>query len=393
MVIHLQIGAKPTRNYTLEDDPLSVSVESTQEVINPGSISYETDKDAYIEKQTDDRYSDAITLFTDRSATFTALKPGKATINADGEITVLTEGKASFLIKSITTTKRIDLDVKQVKEVAVYTFQYYVSGSLARTTVDLIEGKISGKSPSPDTLQIFSPYSHEAETYTRNPNLWLASHVDKLTGICAKVKDWNGANCITAITRQHFVGARHYNGGTGGINGSQYALFIDASGNQHKAYLTRKRPIGTTDIMLYRASAPLPVGFNPVKILPANASDYWPNPQHGIPLATRNQYGELMIVDLKSISPNIISANDYNMPASRKSWYRYPAVGDSGSPSLAVIGSDLVLLTTWTAPSSGPAYHSIDWEAEITALDAAAGEQTGFRPEIVDLSAYTNFNA
>jgi hypothetical protein len=41
--------------------------------------------------------------------------------------------------------------------------------------------------------------------------------------------------------------------------------------------------------------------------------------------------------------------------------------------------------------ADGPDYSKVDWDAAITAIDALAGEQTGLRPSIVDLSSYPTY--
>jgi len=73
-------------------------------------------------------------------------------------------------------------------------------------------------------------------------------------------------------------------------------------------------------------------------------------------------------------------------------FFDLPQPGTSGKPVMIPYSSSgLALVTTFTSAFSGPIYHSLNWSSIISTLDALAGVSTGYLPNVVSLSAFTNF--
>lgn len=321
--------------------------------------------------------------------TFEAATPAIATVDADGLVTRVGDGLAKFYAKTNSLKKLIAVPVSRQGGQSILSFISWVDGSAAKHVTDNIETRIAGKTPETATLNIFSTANSTSKEYIRSSTVWCADYHQALTGCCAWQSNYgNGlTRAQTAITPRHIVGAAHYNtpvtiGGT--------IRFITAEGVVVDRKVTHTKRIGTTDIQLTVLDADLPASITPVKALPVNWADYLRNMGDKLPCLLRNQYGEARILDLYSLHPTHANFSS-NMPSTRSAWRRTLVVGDSGGPAMLMVNGELALITTWTSPTSGPAYQAIDWPTEIAAIDALAKINTGYLPERIDLSSFTNY--
>ena len=328
-------------------------------------------------------------------ATFASLDPHVATIAADGRLTWVSNGTARIEVLLGGTKKRFTASVNKATTASGSTvFVRWTDGSAAKHCTDNVEGRIAGLTPSDTTLRIFSTENDANSVYARSASVWCADYHPALTGCNVWQSNWGSgkSRAQTAITPRHIVGAAHYDSPIT-IGGTQ--RFVTADGTAVNRTVTHTRKIPFMDIQLSLLNADLPESIVPVSILPTNWSDYFRNLNHnlnhGVPCLLRNQYGEARVFDLISY---LLHAAYFTstMPASREPWRRPLVVGDSGGPAMLMINGTLALITTWTTPILGPTYHAVDWPAEIAALDALAGIDTGYVPNVVDLMPFTDFS-
>lgn len=302
-----------------------------------------------------------------------------------GRFTRIADGTASLTVKSGTLRKRLNLSISRLAGQTVTTHSSFVSGSLTRHILDNVQNQISGLTANTTTLNVFSSIDHTTASYTRNASLWCSGYASKLTGFSAWNSNGGQTQAGTLITPRHIVFANHFiipDGGT--------VRFVTTSGTAVDRTLSKSKRVGTTDTRIGVLNSDLPATITPLSVLPSTWGNHIKNIASGIPCVSRNQFGELRIVDI-SILNTSSAIYKTSLPASRSNWYRAAVAGDSGSGQAFMINGTLALLSTWHYSSLGPAYHAIDYSTEIPALDTLAGVSTGYLPTVIDLSTFPTY--
>lgn len=274
------------------------------------------------------------------------------------------------------TNVNTDFSIKEVLVqynvgVAIDAFCEFGSGSLARHCSDAIDTRLVNKNPTV-SKPIFTTQNHSAAIYVRNTNCW-ATGVD-LTCI----SPWNSMNTNlragTLITPCHIVFASHYE-----INIGSKIRFVSNNNTVVERTLIDKIVCGN-DITLGMLDSDVDNSISFVKVLPTNWSSYLPtiyrNTSGGdtiyrLPILSLDQEEKAIIQEFYAILNNISAVtkwptqnyldpnNGYpNTYPNRILFHEYIISGDSGNPSFLIINNQLVLITTWTSPSSGPFYTS-----------------------------------
>jgi hypothetical protein len=323
-------------------------------------------------------------------AEYESLTPEIATVNSSGFLTRVSNGTAGILIKMRGgDNRRFNLEISRT--IGENLFDSWVNGSLADHITEIIQGFIGGKTPTSNTLNIFTSATDTGTPlYTRNPNLFCAEIQEKLTG-CNVWQSGYGdglSRAQTAITPRHIIGAAHY-GVPITIGGTQ--RFVAADGTIVDRTVTHTYSVPSTDIQISLLSSDLPNTITPLSVLPNDIRDYISQIQHGVPCIIRNQFREIRIFDLNRTDSVGVSFSSTTMRDGRLDWQRTLVAGDSGGPAMILINGQLALVTTWTSSISGPQYFNRDWSSIITTLDALAGINTGYTPSVINLSAFPNY--
>ena len=165
--------------------------------------------------------------------------------------------------------------------------------------------------------------------------------------------------------------------------GSQ-VRWLGSNGTVYLRTITATARVGTGDACVALVDSPLPSVVVPVKVL---AADYTTRLITAGPRGTQLPAITINKNLQASVQEHIETAYGYDMfrsplIASRAPYYYLPISGDSGSPVLFVVGSQLVLIATWYTPGGGSTFQaSSDLTAAVTALG-------GVQPVTVDLSSY-----
>jgi hypothetical protein len=246
-------------------------------------------------------------------------------------------------------------------------------------------------------LPIFLNYtqSNSSGIYTRNPDCWIYN----LSQVATCISPWNSnaANrkAGTALTPRHIGLAAHYEYPVG-----TQVRFVTAD-NQTitKTVIGRKRHPEYApyfpDITLYLLDSDLPSSITPCKVLPSNWSEYLPNDPRNIATLCLDQEEKALVTDLNSLTSTFANFRFPDQPYEQV-LYEGKVVGDSGNPAFLIINDQLVCLTFWTFGGAGsgtfltPQIGAMN--QMIQDLDTAAGINTGYTIQTVDLSGFTNFN-
>lgn len=374
--------------------PNRYTVLPIETVLSQGSVTEVTVESAMMMRSTTStvRSEASISHDLESNPAYASLDPNVGTVDPSGRVQRVSNGTARIMATSGFDRQRFDVPVVDAGGSTSDVFISWINGSLEKHITDNVESRISGKTTSDSTLQIFSEFDHVAATYTRSATVWCADFHSALSGCNAWQSNYGGgqSRAQTAITPRHIVGAAHYSQPIT-IGGTQ--RFVTADGTVVNRTVTDTRRIPDTDIQLSLLNEDLPATIIPVSILPATWGNQIRNLKFGIPALLRNQFGEARIFDLRSLDALFAVYSAGSMPESRLPWHRTLVVGDSGGPAMLMIDSKLALISTWTSPLSGPSYHAVNWSTEITTLDALASINTGYVPSVVDFSTFTNFAA
>jgi hypothetical protein len=256
-----------------------------------------------------------------------------------------------------------------------------------------ITSKLLNKTPS-DRLVYSSqnPYGGvgDAGFWTRNPNCWL----NGVTNIsCFSPAQRSGANWWqrggTLITRKHALFAKHF--ATSIISGGTPLIFVDEYNNA----ISRKiinYGYDLTDIAIALLDEEVPSNIKIAKVLPPNYTEYFKisGLDDDMILAVGLDQEEKAILKRTSfvfgnyIVPNISVYNLLNTSP----YYAFTediVVGDSGNPVFLIIDNELVVLTTWWTPSSGP-FITTRYDAVNSIINnLSPGEGYGLTPVDLEL--------
>lgn len=273
-------------------------------------------------------------------------------------------------------------------------FQGFVEGTLAHHCEAAVNSRIQGATI--DMLPIFSDFtaSHAAGQYVRNPQCWAYDLSEKLT--C--VSPWNSnaghRKAGTALTPRHVGLARHFWYPVGTV------LRFVTSDNEtitrtvtHRLAHPNYSPF-YPDLALYLLNEDLPESITPAKVLPPNYEDYFPTGPKYVATLGFDQEEKALVTDLNVFTTGSVGFRFPDQPYEQV-LYESKVLGDSGNPAFLIINDELACLTFWTYGGAGSGTfltpHINDLNGMIETLDAAAGINTGYTLQSVDLSAFTNF--
>lgn len=231
-----------------------------------------------------------------------------------------------------------------------------------------IKNKLLGKDPS-TSLSVYSyqnPYTNGIGQFVRNSNCWL-NGVNNIS--CFSPAQLSGAywyqRAGTLITKKHIILAKHF--AFTALEGGTPLIFVDDNNNVIRRNLM-SYAYDYTDIAIGVLDNDVPNNIKVAKVLPSNYTDY-------IETNSLNKYslglnqGEQAFVNVTTLGYGGYVVSDgsggtVNVPnifvyalSSTDPYYAFtktPITGDSGNPVFIIIDNDLVILTCWWAPWSGP---------------------------------------
>ena len=267
--------------------------------------------------------------------------------------------------------------------------------------------KLANKTPS-DRLVYSSqnPYGGvgDAGIWVRNPNCWL-NGVANIS--CFSPAQRSGANWWqrggTLITRKHVLFAKHFvtsvlpNGGTP-------LIFVDENNNAIRRNIINYG-YDLTDIAIAVLDQEVPSNIEIAKVLPPNYTEYLKisgldddmilavgldQEEKAILKRTSFVFGSYLVSDGQGGFVNVPNINVSN-PLITHPYYAFTEtiiVGDSGNPVFIIIDNELVVLTTWWTPSTGP-FITTRYDAVNAIINnLSPGEGYGLTPVDLELVYY-----
>ena len=234
--------------------------------------------------------------------------------------------------------------------------------------------RLSNKNPNDRAIYSSStPYGgpNDAGIWVRNPNCWL-NGVSNIS--CFSPAQRSGANWWqrggTLITPKHVLFAAHFapailpNGGTP-------LIFVDENNNAIKRDVINYGH-DLTDIAIAVLDQEVPSNIKIAKVLPPNYTEYFKisglvdddmilavgldQEEKAILKRTSFVFGSYLVSDGQGGTVNVPNISVYNLLETHP-YYAFTesiVVGDSGNPVFIIVDNELVVLTTWWTPSSGP---------------------------------------
>lgn len=286
-------------------------------------------------------------LHAEDGVSFESSNTAIATVNSSGDVTFISPGQMSFLGTKNNRKKSVSCNLSQTG--AEYSEDQigFTSTSLANEMSSSLSARINGLTPSSTTYNIYSASNDSTHVYTRNTNLF-ASDID-LTAIPVASSSYGSRFNGILVAPDILIQAHHmHSGGT--------IYFVDNSNNVTSRTVISSTQISGTDIQVARLSSDVAAGITPVPVLDsATFITYITNTARissfDIPVVFTNQFRTLRISrfigDYSNLA-DLYSPNESNF----NPWYSVPISGDSGSPALAFINGEAVLVGTWYTPTS-----------------------------------------
>jgi hypothetical protein len=394
-----------SRGPRADEEPLSVEVVPTPDIITPGSEDQVTVGDTIFDRESGAVWDRLYRLeINDDDARVENLTPGVCSYNsATGQISRVSDGRARLVVRNRLHGRSVVRDVERIDPGEVLTFAAFVAGSLAANAAATLDGLIAGADAS--HMPMFDVYPSDPGTLARNADCWAAS-ID-LSGCSA----WNDSisghpNWLagTLITPRDMLLCSHW---PMTDVGDQYTFIsqdgtvtatmeVDAAGHVAGGWAQG------VDLRVATFTADVPDGITPISVAPADLEDYLPGVSQpiasGVPLARipclrLDQQERASVGDLVEID-NMVT---YYQPedALRAALYEPVVEYDSGNPALMVVdlgsGPEPILLNllTYGGGGSGTAIHR-----HLTDIRASMSDN-GSPHDITeaDLSGFTDYGS
>lgn len=330
--------------------------------------------------------------------TVSSLTPEKCQTFEGGYVRQLSIGKGAVRVQSQGRSRDIELDFTQSNP-SITRFKHFADGTLGRATELAIDTRIAGKDPAA-AMPIFSAQDHAHATYVRNPACWAADLHHQLT--CAS--PWNsrgaGAMAGTLIAPSFLLHAAHFPLQIGDTvrfvtADNQVITRTITAAQNHPAYAP---PVHYPDIRVAKLDAPCPPSIAIAKLLPSGYVSKFSYPQGA-------QFSALLAIDqqeraLVRASGNTVGSwfiggftaepnNQMVAHPVRAAFGGTVGMGDSGNPLFLIIGSQLVLVTTFTYTFGGTALAG--FTADIQSLMNSMGSG-GESLQLADLTSFPDFS-
>lgn len=224
--------------------------------------------------------------------------------------------------------------------------QFNDYGQLNYSTIPLpdlnhdIDKRIWELTATTGNKQIYSSINHATATYVRNTGCW-AYGID-LTPISVWNSQGGDQRGGILISPRHVLMANHFLIASGSI-----MRWVDNNDNVISGGLSGSVRVGNTDLRIGVLSGDI-TGVSYAKVLSSGFTGYFNT--SGIPLLFTDQEEKALVGESLSLFSNEVnigqSSNFY-----RSGFYETPVGGDSGDPICCVIGNELVILSTFFAPT------------------------------------------
>lgn len=366
-----------------------LSLQTVNKVISSGGNSDVTDRDVLLKRNTGatvDR-NQQITSDGMIDPVYESIDTGIGTVDASGLVSRVSNGTARVNVSVKGVKQQIEVPLIRQTGQTQDTFYAWTDGSFAKHIADKIDGDLSTKIASDETMNYFSSVNHSTKSYVWNPNLWLNVPRSALTCISVWNSQYGQVFPATLITSRHAICRTHV-----GISVGKTVRFVDANGVAQDRMVTAAKDLTgqleDTRVLLFNSA--FTNAITPAKLFPANITSYIPNVKYGIPMILRNQELKCTVFDLSFIGQfNAVFSTPVN--TKRKEFWKLLEGGDSGTPAFVVSNNQLGLISQFSYASQGGIFHLKDWSAILNQLDSQVGSPTNLLPQYLSMSAFESY--
>lgn len=233
---------------------------------------------------------------------------------------------------------------------------------------------------------MFSTQDFAHTNLVPNVNFWLKVAPEKTGIVVANGAPPSGGIGGSSVTPRHVLNCNH-----AGFQAGRSLFFVDDNGTVISRTVVQSVYLGSNDVQVMILNADLPATVHPFKVLPTNYTNQLPNAASGrLEILGMNQQ-DLIFPRVGFTTGGSVIA--YSDPA-WDGWNQTIIGGDSGHPIMALVGTNLVLLSHWWfSGGSGPDY-SVSFDAINATLhylstNNAVGSDYQLQP--ADLSAFPSY--
>lgn len=365
--------------------------------------------------------------------TFTSLTPDIASVDSDGNVSILSEtGGVRIAIKSGGIERRYGRTPSLGGSVVTTAITEYKAGSLGKAVSDEMaailansttaQGNVTGLGGTQNRLSACN-YSLTDPTATANPDFFARYGSDGTTPI-----SWAAVSIINElggvggyghppvlVTARHVFSARHYHAPVG-----SNVTFMRDDGTLQTATILSAWATGpgTTDHWIGYLDQEI-TGITPMELMPSNWYEWTKSICYESNIGDLAFFGRLPIFSKGVWTPNGLSSDrvsvtyltslggvvgyaatattavGHSMPSDSPdfAWYAQIRGGDSGSPAMMLVNGKLVLLFCHWTMGGGRCIsaQASNLETQMRVLAAAQGDGVNYVFARADLSGFTKY--
>lgn len=412
------------------DQDYSISIVENPTTNDPAYTPF-SDRDAEFERVVDtETHNNFIievlpSLVFDGTPVFESDTPETAAVDADGHVSLVSEGPAKILVKLPpplgTRAVARTMDASSAQYTRNY-FRSYAEGSLGhhitQTILDMVDGV-----PANDTtknLFVSNNYSLTSPAAVRNPDVFTGDIDLSAISIINGTSSGGYVHQGMLISPRHIITATHFQTGNVVVfmrpDGSFVTANVVSRSNHVGGALTYN---GITDVTVAYLDTEI-TGITPFKLLPSDWRDYLPTgyreaaygsadyktvklpcltkTAHKASGASGDQISINEVVELNDTEYGLSAltqTHGYYTVLDSSRFYSKIVGGDSGSPNFFLINGEKVLLMSYHTAGAGRHYGDLATEINtaMNALATAAGDPAAgtYAVNTVDLSGFTSY--
>lgn len=390
------------RGFVAAETP-RVAVDVITTVTDAGVTSAETtDKDHVNLTSEDADWQESALIYVGAfdDITYTSLDPDSLAVDAAGKVTISSAPSATFgqgvIEVDMGRYGRVRKYVRLMRREAspVHTFLNFVDGTLADSVTTSMAAAAAGKTAA--DAPMFSIKDGINGGYTRNVNCWASGFAQALTCVSAWNSNGGYNKAGTLITPRHLVVAAHYVLNVGDV---VHFVAVDNTLHSHTITQVKTHPYYFGLYPDYRVcllDVDVDAAITPASILPADIDSY--TLAEHIPCITVDSQKHVTVRDITEIFSGVsweLISYKPSHDSHLGTFYEAVIGGDSGSPTIMMVGGEACLLTVMTYGGSGSGtnlmQHVPTLNQLIADVDIAAGINTGYTCTIKDLSSFPTY--
>lgn len=257
--------------------------------------------------------------------------------------------------------------------------------------------RLQNKNPSTDRLVYSSqdPYANGIGQFVRNTSCWIngIKNISCFSPAQLSGSAWNQRSG-TLVTKKHILLCKHSKPSI--ISGGTPIIFVDKDNNVIRRNLIQSVDDVVGDISIGLLDNEVPSNIEIAKVLPLNYQDYIGYPENMLSVALDQEekaiikaWSGLLNYTTSAASYKYVNVVAPNLSYVSPSLHQYSTftedtiTGDSGNPIFIILDNELILISVWHTPWSGP--FVTDRYSQTNALINSLSPNQGYSLTPIDL--------